>query len=175
MNSSYCSLVQKPMTRSTTARLYQDRSNSTISPAVGNCDTYRWKYHCPASRSVGFSRATTRAPRGLRCSVNRLTVPLLPAASLPSKTITPTLSCGRLGRWTSVELRDDQVQPVEDQQCGDSDADVAGDPRAGAGRVGHQCAAGFALPAGGEGGDAEGEDSDDRDGRDDGRDGHQSQ
>src|SRR5450830_562084 len=33
-NSSYWSSVQKPMTRSTPARLYQLRSNSTISPAA---------------------------------------------------------------------------------------------------------------------------------------------
>ena len=37
MNSSYSSSVQKPMTRSTPARLYQDRSNMTISPSVGRC------------------------------------------------------------------------------------------------------------------------------------------
>ena len=46
---------------------------------------YRWKYHWVRSRSVGFSSATTRAPRGFRCSVNRLIVPPLPAASRPSK------------------------------------------------------------------------------------------
>ncbi|MCY1310551.1 hypothetical protein D9M70_607510 [compost metagenome] len=34
-NCLCCSGVQKPMTRSTPARLYQERSNSTISPAVG--------------------------------------------------------------------------------------------------------------------------------------------
>ena len=34
-NSSYSSSVQKPITRSTPARLYQLRSNSTISPAAG--------------------------------------------------------------------------------------------------------------------------------------------
>ena len=33
---SYSRSVQKPITRSTPARLYQDRSNSTISPAVGS-------------------------------------------------------------------------------------------------------------------------------------------
>ncbi|MNR35072.1 hypothetical protein D3C85_1528920 [compost metagenome] len=38
-NSSYWSSVQKPITRSTPARLYQLRSNSTISPAAGRCDT----------------------------------------------------------------------------------------------------------------------------------------
>ncbi len=35
-NSSTSSSVQKPITRSTPARLYQDRSNRTISPAVGS-------------------------------------------------------------------------------------------------------------------------------------------
>ncbi len=34
-NSSYSSSEQKPITRSTPARLYQLRSNSTISPAAG--------------------------------------------------------------------------------------------------------------------------------------------
>ena len=37
--SSYSSSVQKPMTRSTPARLYQERSNSTISPPAGRCGT----------------------------------------------------------------------------------------------------------------------------------------
>ena len=37
MNSMYSSFVQKPITRSTPARLYQLRSNSTISPRVGRC------------------------------------------------------------------------------------------------------------------------------------------
>jgi hypothetical protein len=36
-NSSYSASVQKPITRSTPARLYQLRSNSTISPRVGRC------------------------------------------------------------------------------------------------------------------------------------------
>ena len=36
MNSSYSSSVQKPITRSTPARLYQLRSNRTISPAAGS-------------------------------------------------------------------------------------------------------------------------------------------
>jgi hypothetical protein len=36
-NSSQSSSVQKPMTRSTPARLYQLRSNSTISPPAGRC------------------------------------------------------------------------------------------------------------------------------------------
>ena len=60
----------------------------TISPEAGMCTAYRWKYHWVDSRSVGFSSATTRAPRGLRCSVNRLIAPPLPAASRPSKTTT---------------------------------------------------------------------------------------
>ena len=34
-NRSYSSSVQKPITRSTPARLYQERSNKTISPAAG--------------------------------------------------------------------------------------------------------------------------------------------
>ena len=33
----YSSAVQKPITCSTPARLYQERSNSTISPAAGRC------------------------------------------------------------------------------------------------------------------------------------------
>jgi hypothetical protein len=88
MNSKYSSSVQKPITRSTPARLYQDRSNMTISPAAGRWVTYRWKYHWVRSRSLGFSSATTVAPRGLRCSMKRLIVPPLPAASRPSNTIT---------------------------------------------------------------------------------------
>ena len=38
-NSQYSSSVQKPITRSTPARLYQERSKSTISPAAGRCST----------------------------------------------------------------------------------------------------------------------------------------
>ena len=38
-NSSYCASVQKSITRSTPARLYQLRSKSTISPAAGRCAT----------------------------------------------------------------------------------------------------------------------------------------
>ena len=38
-NSSTCSGVAKPMTRSTPARLYQERSNSTISPPAGRYGT----------------------------------------------------------------------------------------------------------------------------------------
>ena len=86
MNSQYSSSVVKPITRSTPARLYQERSNMTISPAAGRCGTYRWKYHWDRSRSVGLTSATTVAPRGLRCSVKRLIVPPLPAASRPSNT-----------------------------------------------------------------------------------------
>lgn len=81
-------LQQKPMTCSTPARLYQLRSNSTISPAAGRCSAYRWKYHWVRSRSVGFGSATMRGTRGLRCSATRLLVPPLPAASRPSMTTT---------------------------------------------------------------------------------------
>src|SRR5208283_778622 len=59
-NSMYSLSVQNPITRSTPARLYQLRSNSTISPAAGRWATYLWKYHCVVSRSVGVVRATTR-------------------------------------------------------------------------------------------------------------------
>ena len=38
-NSWYSSSVQKPMTRSTPARLYQERSKKTISPAAGRWAT----------------------------------------------------------------------------------------------------------------------------------------
>ena len=88
MNRLYSSLVQKPMTCSTPARLYQLRSNSTISPAAGRWSTYRWKYHWDCSRSVGAGRAVIPAIRGLRYSVTRLIVLPLPAASLPSKITT---------------------------------------------------------------------------------------
>src|SRR6476660_8993213 len=65
-NSSTSSSVQKPMTRSTPARLYQLRSNRTISPPAGKCGTYLWKYHCVRSRSLGAAgSATTRQTRGL--------------------------------------------------------------------------------------------------------------
>src|SRR5271165_2626747 len=37
MNSRYSLGLQKPMTRSTPARLYQERSKNTISPAAGRC------------------------------------------------------------------------------------------------------------------------------------------
>src|SRR6476620_4714281 len=71
------------MTRSTPARLYQLRSNKTISPAEGNSATYRWKYHCPRSLSVGVARATTRQTRGFSGSVMRLMTPPLPAGIPP--------------------------------------------------------------------------------------------
>jgi hypothetical protein len=38
-NSWYSSSEQKPITRSTPARLYQLRSKRTISPAAGRCST----------------------------------------------------------------------------------------------------------------------------------------
>ena len=60
----------------------------TISPAAGRCGTYRCRYHWVCSRSLGLASATTVAPRGFRCSVKRLIVPPLPAASRPSKMIT---------------------------------------------------------------------------------------
>ena len=59
-NLAYCTSVQKPMTCSTPARLYHDRSNRTISPAAGRCSTYFWKYHWVFCRSVGAGRAAMR-------------------------------------------------------------------------------------------------------------------
>lgn len=56
----------------------------TISPVVGRCSMWRWKYHRPRSRSLGFCSAVARAPRGLWCSLKRSIAPPLPAASRPS-------------------------------------------------------------------------------------------
>ena len=78
---------QKPMTRSTPARLYQLRSKMTTSPAAGKCARYRWMYIWDLSRSVGAARATTRNTRGLTRSTIRLIVPPLPAVSRPSNTM----------------------------------------------------------------------------------------
>ena len=80
------SSVQKPMTRSTPARLYQLRSKITTSPPAGRCGMYRWMYICDFSRSVGAGSATTRNTRGLTRSVIRLMTPPLPAPSRPSNT-----------------------------------------------------------------------------------------
>ena len=92
--------MQKPITFSTPARLYQDRSNSTISPALGRCSTYLWKYHWLRSRSVGAGSAAMRATRGLRYWVIRLMVPPFPAASRPSKTTTTRWPSARTHSWT---------------------------------------------------------------------------
>ena len=80
--------VQKPSTFSTPARLYQLRSNRTISPAEGRFAMYRWKYHWERSRSVGLGSAAMRVTRGFVYCVIRLIVPPLPAASRPSKMTT---------------------------------------------------------------------------------------
>ena len=47
----------------------------------------------------GLLSATTRAPRGLRCSVKRLIDPPLPAASRPSKTSTWRLPLSLAQYW----------------------------------------------------------------------------
>src|ERR1700729_1324483 len=52
-NRSVCAGVQKPITGSTPARLYQLRSKITTSPAAGKWGRYRWMYICDFSRSVG--------------------------------------------------------------------------------------------------------------------------
>src|SRR5271166_6489324 len=57
-NSLYSSSVQKPITCSTPARLYQLRSNSTISPQFGKCGTRS------AENTTGCARArSARAGR----------------------------------------------------------------------------------------------------------------
>src|SRR6476660_3891241 len=99
-NSWYSSSVQKPMTRSTPARLYQLRSNRTISPAAGRWATYRWKYHWVFSRSVGAVSATTRHTRGFRLWVIVLMTPPFPAASRPSKTTTTRRPSCRIHSWS---------------------------------------------------------------------------
>ena len=55
---------------------------------AGRWATYRWKYDCVVSRSVGVPRATTLQIRGLRLSAILLIEPPLPAASRPSKITT---------------------------------------------------------------------------------------
>ena len=84
----YSSDVANPITRSTPARLYHERSKMTISPFVGNFSTYRWKYHCPCSREFGAGRASMRHVLGLRYWVIRLMAEPLPAASRPSMMMT---------------------------------------------------------------------------------------
>src|SRR6478609_11444381 len=86
-NLVVCSGVQKPITRSTPARLYQERSKMITSPAAGKCGRYRWMYICDFSRSVGAGSATTRNTRGLTRSTIRLMVPPFPAVSRPSNTM----------------------------------------------------------------------------------------
>ena len=90
-NWSYCSSVQNPITFSTPARLYQLRSNKTISPPAGKCVIYLWKYHCVLSRSLGAGRATVLQTRGFKRCMIRLIAPPLPAESRPSN-MTSTLS-----------------------------------------------------------------------------------
>src|SRR5580700_1586630 len=85
-NRPVSSGVQKPITGSTPARLYQLRSKITTSPPAGKCWRYRWMYICDSSRWVGAGRATTRNTRGLTRSVIRLIVPPFPAVSRPSNT-----------------------------------------------------------------------------------------
>ena len=50
-NSRYCCSLQKPITCSVMARVYQLRSKRAISPPAGRWATQRWKYHeffpCP--------------------------------------------------------------------------------------------------------------------------------
>ena len=78
-NCSTCSSFANPMTRSTPARLYHERSNRTISPPAGKCGTYRWKYQEVVSRSEGAGKATVRQIRGFSLWVMRLITPPFPA------------------------------------------------------------------------------------------------
>src|SRR5262249_40800090 len=98
-NSRYCCLLQKPITCSTPARLYQLRAKMTISPAAGKCATYRCRYIWLFSRSDGAGSATTRNTRGLTRSVIALIVPPLPAASRPSNTTTTRSPFSRIQSW----------------------------------------------------------------------------
>ena len=61
-NSSYSSSVQKPITCSTPARLYQDRSNSTISPPDGQV----LRRNAGSTTASSPSRSACRAPRRAR-------------------------------------------------------------------------------------------------------------
>ena len=101
----YSCSVQKPITRSTPARLYQERSNSTISPPAGRWATYRWKYHWVFSFSVGVGNAATRTTRGFVRSTIRLIVPPLPAASRPSKITQSLRPSWRTQSWSLTSSR----------------------------------------------------------------------
>jgi len=76
-NFRCCSLVQKPITCSTPARLYQLLSKITISPAAGKYCMYRWIYIWVFSRSEGAGSDTKRNTRGLTRSVMARIVPAL--------------------------------------------------------------------------------------------------
>ena len=88
------------MTRSTPARLYQERSNRTISPLAGQVGDVALEVPLALLASVGAARATTRAARGLRVSVMRLMAPPLPAASRPSKITTTRRPRARMYSWS---------------------------------------------------------------------------
>ena len=94
--------VQKPITRSTPARLYQLRSKIVTSPAAGKCEMYRWMYIWDFSRSVGAGSATTRNTRGLTRSVIALMVPPLPAVSRPSNTMQTLAPVSLTHSWTAT-------------------------------------------------------------------------
>jgi hypothetical protein len=84
------SRVQKPITRSTPARLYPLRWKIVTSPAAGRCGRWRWVTIWLLSRAVGADKAMTWNTRGLTRSVIALIVPHvphLPAPSRPSKTV----------------------------------------------------------------------------------------
>ena len=121
-----CDGVANPLTFSTPARLYQERSKSTISPGPGRCAANRWKYQLPISRSDGLGSAATRQMRGdmgaemreteregakLRSDVREgsaswplrkghVLTPPLPAASRPSKMTATFRPSARMVCWS---------------------------------------------------------------------------
>ena len=69
------------MTRSTPARLYQLRSNSTNSPAAEML-TYRWKYHCVRSRSMARERDDADLARVEEEAIAEIAPPFRPCRGL---------------------------------------------------------------------------------------------
>ena len=84
-NSWYSSFVQKPITRSTPARLYQLRSNRHHLAPDGRCADVALEVPLRLLALGRVPSATMLAMRGLSRSTMRLITPPLPAASRPSK------------------------------------------------------------------------------------------
>ena len=86
-NARTAPCVQKPMTYSTPARLYQLRSKITTSPRGREVLDVALHVELRLLAVGRAGSATTRKTRGLTRSVIALIVPPLPAASRPSKTM----------------------------------------------------------------------------------------